>query len=86
MSNQNQSPLTSNSGTASARRGSMTGPDTTQSTDDRLHKIDAEARGESLDDHQRDRQANGVTDGYDDSLETRKGNEDTDYLGIARGD
>lgn len=86
MNNQNQSPLTSDSGTASATRQSMTGPDNTQSTDDRLHNIDLEARGESLDDHQRDRYSKGVADGYDDSLERRKGNEDTDYLGIARGD
>lgn len=82
-----RSDLTSNEGTASGSRRSMTGPDDGRATENRLHKLDADARGASFEDHQRDRDSKGVTDGYDDSLSTRKGDgEGEDRLGIARGD
>lgn len=82
-----RSDFTSKEGTASGRRGSMGPPEEGRATEDRLHKLDANARGASLDDHQRDRDSKGVTDGYDDSLSTRKGDgEGQDRLGIARGD
>lgn len=82
-----RSDFTSSEGTASGSRRSMTGPDDGRTTENRLHKLDADARGASLEDHQRDRDSKGVTDGYDDSLSTRKGDgEGDDRLGIARGD
>jgi hypothetical protein len=86
MNNQQPSPLTSDSGTASGSRQPLKGPDDGRTTENRLHDLDLEARGEFLEDHQRDRDSKGVTDGYDDSLQRRKGEEGHDYLGIARGD
>lgn len=87
MTARQPSDFTSDRGTASGARGSMTGPDEGRTTENRLHDLDLEARGESLEDHQRDRDSKGVAGGYDDSLETRKGNDEGhDYLGIARGD
>jgi hypothetical protein len=81
------SDLTSNEGTASGSRQPMNGPDDGRTTENRLHNLDLGARGASLEDHQRDRDSKGVTDGYDDSLATRKGNDEgEDRLGIARGD
>lgn len=81
------SDLTSNTGTPSASRQPLQGPDDGRATENRLHNLDLGARGASLEDHQRDRDSKGVTDGYDDSLSTRKGNgEGDDRLGIARGD
>ena len=86
MNNPNSS-LTSNSGTASGSRQPMNGPDDGRATENRLHDVDLEERGESLEDHQRNRDSKGVADGYDDSLQTRKRDgEGHDYLGIARGD
>lgn len=82
-----RSDFTSNEGTASSSREGMNGPDDGRTTENRLHNLDLEARGASLEDHQRDRDSKGVAGGYDDSLSTRKGNgEGEDRLGIARGD
>lgn len=82
-----RSDFTSSGGTASASRQPMNGPDEGRGTENRLHQLDADARGASLEDHQRDRDSKGVTGGYDDSLSTRKGDgEGEDRLGIARGD
>lgn len=87
MNPRQPSDLTSNSGTASGSRKPLFGPDDGRTTENRLHDLDLEARGESLEDHQRDRGSKGVAGGYDDSLDTRKGNDEGhDYLGIARGD
>lgn len=85
MNNPNSS-LTSNSGTASASRQSM-GDDEGRTTENRLQQLDLEARGESLEDDQRNRDSKNVSEGYDDSLQTRKRDgEGHDYLGISRGD
>jgi hypothetical protein len=81
-----QPPSTYDSGTPSARREPMSGPSEARELDDRLHDIDPATRGEFVSDHQRDRDSNGVAGGYDDSIERRKGDEDTDRLGVARGD
>lgn len=79
--------LGSDSGTASGSREPYSGPSDGKTTENRLHDVDLQERGESLEDHQRDRASNGVADGYDDSLERRKGDGDgTDRLGVARGD
>jgi hypothetical protein len=87
MHSPKHSDLTSNTGTASGSRKPLLGPDDGRTTENRLHDLDPEARGESLEDHQRDRDSRGLTDGYDDSIDTRKGNDEGhDYLGIARGD
>ena len=81
------SSLTSDSGTASGSRENMTGPQDHQRTDDRLHDVELEARGEFLEDAQRDRDSRGVAGGYDDSIARRKGDGDgEDRRGIARGD
>lgn len=81
-----ESSSTSDSGTPSARHEPMSGPSEARALDDRLHDIDPTTRGEFVSDHQRDRDSKGVAGGYDDSIERRKGDEDTDRLGIARGD
>ncbi|GHA79330.1 hypothetical protein [Cognatilysobacter bugurensis] len=82
-----RSDFTSSDGTASASRQPMNGPDDGRITENRLNNLDLEARGVSLEDHQRDRDSKGVKNGYDDSLATRKGDgEGEDRLGIARGD
>jgi hypothetical protein len=77
---------TQNRGTPSARQESMRGPGESRSLDDRLHDIDPRTRGEFVSDHQRDRDSKGVAGGYDDSIARRKGEDDRDRLGIARGD
>ena len=79
-------PTTHDRGTASGSREPYSGPSDGRSTDDRLHDVDLEARGESLEDHQRDRQSNGAAGGRDDSIATRKHTGDDDRLGISRGD
>lgn len=71
-------------GTASGHREPFSGPSSARATDARLHDVDLEARGEFVDDHQRDRHSKGVADGYDDSVDHRRGGDDR--LGIARGD
>lgn len=81
------SPLTHAGGVASGSRENMTGPHDGRDTDNRLHQVDAASRGEALEDAQRDRDSNGVAGGYDDSVETRRGDrEGPDRLGITRGD
>lgn len=87
MNPQQPSDLTSNRGTASGRHQPLYRPGDERGSDNRLHDLDLEARGESLEDHQRDRASKGVAGGYDDAVATRKGkDEGNDYLGIARGD
>lgn len=81
------SSITSDTGTASGSgsRENMTGPQDHQRTDNRLHEVELEARGEFLEDAQRDRDSRGLADGYDDSIARRKGDgEGEDRLGIAR--
>lgn len=79
--------LTSDRGTADARREPMSGPGNARELDDRLHDVNLQARGEFVSDHQRDRDSKGVAGGYDDSIETRKGSDEgEDRRGIARGD
>lgn len=87
MNPKQPSDLTYDGGTASGSHKALYRPGDGRTTDNRLHDLDLEARGESLEDHQRDRDSKGVTDGYDDSLGTRKRNDEGhDYLGISRGD
>lgn len=80
-------PSTSQSGRGipSGQRQNMTGPEEGRDPENRLHNLDLSDRGESLEDHQRDRDSKGVAEGYDDSVATRKGG-DRDYLGVSRGD
>lgn len=84
-SQRDSSSLTSDSGTASGSRENMTGPQEHQTTENRLHNAALEARGEFVEDEQRDRDSNGTGE-YDDSIARRKGGEGEDRLGIARGD
>lgn len=77
--------ITSSHGTPSGNRQNMTGPDEGRGPENSLHNIDLSDRGESLEDHQRDRDSKGVAEGYDDSVATRKGAE-RDYRGLTRGD
>lgn len=85
MKQQSSSHLTSNRGTASGSHQPLCRPGDGRAMDDALHNVDLEARGEFVEDRQRDRDSKGVDNGYDDSLQRRKG-EGHDYLGIARGD
>lgn len=80
-----RSSFESDRGTASGSREPSSGPSDGRTTGNRLHDIDASERGESLEDHQRDRAGNGVPGGYDDSVKHRKGEGD-DRRGISRGD
>lgn len=77
--------LESDRGTASGSREPFSGPSDGRATENRLHDIDLSDRGESLEDHQRDRNSEGVRDGYDDSIDHHRG-EGEDRLGISRGD
>lgn len=73
--------------TGSGSRENMTGPQDHQRTDNRLHDVELEVRGEFLEDAQRDRDSRGVADGYDDSIARREGDgEAGDRRGTARGD
>ncbi|MGY3266883.1 hypothetical protein [Lysobacter sp. HA35] len=72
-------------GEASGSREPYSGPSDGQTTANRLHDMDPRDGGESLEDHQRDRSSRGTAD-HDDSLATRKHNDDRDRLGISRGD
>ena len=81
----NKQSLSSDHGTPSGNRQNMTGPDEGRGPENSLHNIDLSDRGESLEDHQRDRDSKGVAGGYDDSVATRKGGE-SDYRGLTRGD
>ena len=71
---------------ASGQREPYSGPSDGRDSENRLHGIDASDRGESLEDHQRDRGSNGLAGAQDDSLATRKHAEDTDRRGVSRGD
>ena len=87
MTTPSHSSTGSDGGTAKGRRQSMNGPDDTAPLDRNLRGTDAAARGEFVDDHQRDRDSKGVREGYDDSLRTRRDERDGhDYRGVARGD
>lgn len=80
------SSLTSDTGTASGSRENMTGPQEPRRTENRLHDIELEARGEFLEDEQRDRDSNGLEGGYDDSIARRKhGGEPDDRAATTRG-
>ncbi|MBS7456915.1 hypothetical protein [Coralloluteibacterium stylophorae] len=82
-----KSSLDRSSGTASGSGEHMSGPAGDRETENRLHEVDTESRGEFLEDHQRDRQSKGVAGGYDDSLERRKGDDEhRDRRGVTRGD
>ena len=86
MPDQNDRPsLESDTGTPSGSRENMTGPNEGRRTENQLHNIELEARGEFLEDHQADRGSNGTGD-YDDSIAGRRGEGETeDRLGITRG-
>lgn len=85
MNSKQPSTSQSSRGVPSGQRQNMTGPDEGRDPANRLHDLDLSDRGESLEDHQRDRDSKGVAGEYDDSVATRKG-DDRDRLGIARGD
>lgn len=85
MNSKQPSTSQSSRGVPSGQRQNMTGPDEGRDPANRLHDLDLSDRGESLEDHQRDRDSKGVADGYDDSVTTRKGG-DHDYRGVSRGD
>ena len=77
--------LESGTGTPSGSREPYSGPSDGRTTAKRLHDVDLTDRGESPEDHQRDRDSKGVAGGYDDSVARRR-HEDVDRSGIARGD
>lgn len=81
-----KSRLESGRGLASGQREPFSGPGEGRDSENRLHGIDADDRGESLEDHQRDRQSNGRAGAQDDSLATRKHQGETDRYGVSRGD
>lgn len=85
MNTQKSGPSGATGGVPSGSRENMTGPHEGRDTENRLHDVDLEARGEFLEDAQRDRDSNGLADGYDDSIARRKGG-DTDRYGVSRGD
>jgi hypothetical protein len=81
-----KSPLESDRGVASGSRENMTGPQEPRETENRLHDVDLQTRGEFLEDEQRDRDSNG-SGTYDDSIARRRGSDDgQDRRGISRGD
>ncbi|GAB6194777.1 hypothetical protein [Lysobacter xanthus] len=76
----------SDRGTASGSREPYSGPGDGRDGENRLHDVELSARGESLEDRQRDRASNGVPGGQDDSITTRKHQGDDDRYGVSRGD
>ncbi|GAB2508469.1 hypothetical protein [Lysobacter humi (ex Lee et al. 2017)] len=72
-------------GVPSGNRENMTGPDEGRSPENRLHDASLADRGEFIEDHQRDRDSNGLAGGQDDSLARRRGG-DSDRYGVSRGD
>ncbi len=86
MNKQKPSSLEYEGGTASGNHAPMGDTGDERGTGNRIHNLDLQERGESIEDHQRDRNSKGVADGYDDSVEGRKGGGDRDYLGVTRGD
>ena len=78
------SSFTSNSGTAEGQREPYSGPGEGRAAQNRLHDVELDDRGESMEDQQRDRSSKGVAGGYDDSVATRK-DANPDRSGTARG-
>lgn len=87
MTNPRSSSPGPDRGIASARGSSMEGPDDSRTVDRNLRRASVAGGGESVEDPQRDRDSKGVRNGYDDSLRTPRGGDDTrDHRGLMHGD
>lgn len=59
-------------GQASGKHQGLHRPADDQRVEHALDHVGLEDRGESMEDHQRNRHSKGVRDGYDDSVDTKK--------------
>ena len=86
MENREPSPLERDSGVASGSREPLSGPGDGRRTENEMHNIELEARGEFLEDHQRDRDSKGVAEGYDDRADRGQRAAGHDSRGVSGGD